>query len=52
MSLGYANLQITDTYRSWFNRTNEISSTAYPRVGGTINGTLTVTGNTFLVKIE
>lgn len=50
MTLGYANLQITDTYRSWFNRTNEIASTAYPRAGGTINGTLTVTGNTSLLQ--
>ena len=50
MTLGYANLQITDTYRSWFNRTNEIASTAYPRVGGTINGALVVTGNTSLLQ--
>lgn len=50
MTLGYANLQITDTYRTWFNRTNEIASTAYPRVGGTINGALIVTGNTSLLQ--
>lgn len=48
MSLHFANLQITDTYRTWFTRTNQILDTAYPRSGGTVTGVLAVTGNTTL----
>ena len=48
MSLHFANLQITDTYRTWFTRTNQIIDTAYPRSGGTVTGVLAVTGNTEL----
>lgn len=48
MSLHFANLQITDTYRTWFTRTNQILDTAYPRSGGTVTGVLAVTGNTAL----
>lgn len=48
MSLHFANLQITDTYRTWFTRTNQIIDTAYPRSGGTVTGVLAVTGNTML----
>jgi hypothetical protein len=48
MSLHFANLEITDTYRTWYLRTNQILHTAYPRSGGTVTGVLVVTGNTAL----
>lgn len=46
MALNIANVQTTDTFQTWFTRTNQIIGAAYPDTGGTISGNLIVTGNT------
>lgn len=45
MALNLANVQTTDTFQTWYTRTNEILRDAFPTSGGTITGNLTVTGN-------
>lgn len=45
MALNLANVQTTDTFQTWFTRTNQIISSAFPTTGGTITGNLTVDGD-------
>ena len=45
MALNLANVQTTDTFQTWYTRTNEILRDAFPTSGGTITGNLVVTGN-------
>lgn len=45
MALNLANVQTTDTFQTWYTRTNEILRDAFPTSGGTITGNLIVTGN-------
>lgn len=45
MALNLANVETTDTFQTWYTRTNEILRDAFPTSGGTITGNLTVTGN-------
>jgi hypothetical protein len=45
MALNLANVQTTDTFQTWFTRTNQIISSAFPTTGGTITGSLTVDGD-------
>jgi len=45
MALNLANVQTSDTFQTWFTRTNQIISSAFPTTGGTITGSLTVDGD-------
>lgn len=45
MALNLANVQTTDTFQTWFTRTNQIIDSAFPTTGGTITGSLTVDGD-------
>jgi hypothetical protein len=45
MALSLANVQVSDTFQTWFTRTNEIIDAAFPASGGTVAGDLTVTGD-------
>ena len=45
MALNLANVQTTDTFQTWFTRTNEIIDSAFPTTGGTITGDLVVDGD-------
>ena len=45
MALNLANVQTTDTFQTWFTRTNQIISSALDTTGGTITGNLTVDGD-------
>jgi len=45
MALNLANVQTTDTFQTWFTRTNQIIDSAFPTTGGTITGNLTVDGD-------
>jgi hypothetical protein len=45
MALNLANVQTTDTFQTWFTRTNEVIRDSFPTSGGTITGNLTVSGD-------
>lgn len=45
MALNLANVQTSDTFQTWFTRTNQIIGSAFPTTGGTITGSLTVDGD-------
>ena len=45
MALNLANVQTTDTFQTWYNRTNSIIAEALSTAGGTVTGDLTVSGN-------
>jgi len=58
MALSLANVQTSDTFSTWFTRTNEIIRDSLPATGGTVSGTikildhnLTVTGNNSFTKL-
>lgn len=45
MALNLANVETTDTFQTWYTRTNEILRDAFPTSGGTITGNFVVAGN-------
>lgn len=49
MALNLANVETTDTFQTWYTRTNEILRDAFPTSGGTITGNLVVSGNASFV---
>ena len=58
MALSLANVQTSDTFSTWFTRTNEIIRDSLAATGGTVSGTikildhnLTVTGNNNFTKL-
>ena len=58
MALSLANVQTSDTFSTWFTRTNEIIRDSLAATGGTVSGTikildhnLTVTGNNSFTKL-
>ena len=41
MALTLANVQTSDTFQTWFTRTNEIIRDSFPATGGTVSGNVT-----------